>query len=223
MRSETTGRTVPKTCKSWLCPDCNLWLRIGAIKLIASGAINRPTGWDAALFTFTEPARATLDLPGFYDRHKRTIKRLQRRGWIGDYCTAVEFQTRGALHAHVVAHVPLDLVPVLRPWTSEKRDRSQYRWHFNELVPMVRDLGWGKVCDAAAADGFNDLGRYAAKSLAGYATKEAHRKFKAAGAKRVRPIRYSHTWVPEKLRELQRGDKADPGPFVDITDYGPCR
>lgn len=223
MRSLSTGRTVPKTCKSWLCPDCNLWLRIGAIKKIAYGAMKRPEGWDAALFTFTEPAHATLDLEGFYRRHQRTVQRLRSRGWIGEYCTAVEFQGRGALHPHIVAHVPNELLPKLRDFTSERRNREQYRFWAGPLRELALELGWGPICDVVAAEGFGDLGRYAAKSLAGYTTKQAHQKFKAAGAKRVRPIRASARWTPERLRELQHGERADPGPFEDITQHGPCR
>jgi hypothetical protein len=222
MRSESTGRHVRKTCKSWLCPSCNVWLRAGASKRIAIGASDRPAGFDAAFLTFTEPARATLDLPGFYRRWEATRKRLRRRGWITEYALAVEFQGRGALHAHVVAWVPNELVPLLRPWRAEKRDRRQYAWWVEELRPLAVDLGWGQVVDAAAADTFTELGQYAVKSLGRYATKEAHAKFKLAGATRVRPVRFSGGFTTERLRHFQQGEHADPGPFVDVAEFGPC-
>jgi hypothetical protein len=223
MRSVSTGKVVPKTCKSWLCPHCNVWLREGARKLIVSGMQTRPPGTDLALFTFTEPAHATLDLAGFKRRHDDTIRALRRRGWLVEYCTAVEFQKRGALHPHVIAHVPVDVLERMPEHGQAKRDRAQYRWHFNELVPLARSLGWGPMVDARAAVASNDLAMYALKNLAGYATKEAYTKFKAAGARRVRPLRTSRSWASEKLREAQRGEKATDGPWEDVTAHGPCR
>jgi len=217
MRSESTGRCVPKTCKSWLCPWCNVWLREGARKLLVSGMQTRPEGYDLALFTFTEPAAATLDLEGLRQRHKATIKRLRRRGWVAAYCTTVERQKRGALHPHIIAHVPREICDRMWEHGDQRRTREQWRWHFNELVPMARELGWGPVCDARAAAVSNELARYAIKSLANYATKEAWAQLKGAGVKRIRPVRASRTWAPANLREFQRGDQAsDVGPWVDI-------
>lgn len=217
MRSTSTGAVVPKTCKSWLCSECNVWLRQGALKAIVDGMLRCPDGHGLGLFTFTEPAEATLDLSGFYDRHQRTVQRLRRRNWIAGYATAVEFQDRGALHPHMICHVPLELVPKLRPDDADKRSRAQYGWWWNELRPLAVDLGWGKVCDAVALKGLNDVAGYALKSLAGYATKEAHAKFKAAGAERVRPIRFSRGWSPKGLRDWQRGEEAGEGPWEDVT------
>jgi hypothetical protein len=223
MRSASTGRVVPKTCKSWLCPNCNVWLREGARRAIAFGMFHRPAGYDLGFFTFTEPAQATLDLPAFYSRMQKTVQRLRYRGWIGEYATSVEFQDRGALHPHVIAHVPLELVPKLRPFGAEKRNREQYGWWVKELRPMAVDLGWGAVADAVAVATMTETSHYVTKSLAGYATKEAHRKFKAAGARRVRPVRFSKGWHGRHLRDYQRGDKAtDNGPWEDISTMGPC-
>jgi hypothetical protein len=224
MRSESSGRVVPKTCKSWLCSACNVWLRQGALKAIVDGMVERPDGYGLGLFTFTEPPTATLDLSAFYDRHRRTVQALRRRAWIGEYATAVEFQKRGALHPHLIAHVPLELLPKLRQDGHEKRNRQQYAWWWNELRPMAVGLGWGKVVDAVAVDGLNEVAGYAMKSLAGYATKEAHAKFKDVGAKRVRPVRFSRGWSVKSLREWQRGDKAiDNGPWEDVTMIGTCQ
>lgn len=223
MRSLSTGRVVPKTCKSWLCPYCNVWLREGARKLIVSGMLTRPAGFDLALFTFTEPADWSLDLPAFHARHKATVKRMRRRGWIGEYCTAVEFQKRGALHPHLIAHVPVDVLELLPEHGQERRSSAQWRFHFRELVPMARELGWGEVCDARAALASNELAKYALKNLAGYATKEAYAQFKAAGAQRVRPLRASRRWASERLRAFQRGEEASDGPWEDVSNYGPCR
>lgn len=218
MRSEVTGRIVPKTCKSWLCPTCNVFLRAGAVKMLMSGMLERPEGHDVALLTFTEPSQATLDLPGFLKRHQKTIQRLQNHYGIPGYCTAVEFQKRGALHPHIAVYWPHELSHLLPDQGQDKRSRDQYRFHFRELVPMAQDLGWGKVCDGRAAVVREDLARYAVKQLAGYATKEAYRKFKEAGAQRIRPLRSSRSWSDKRLRQWQRGEKADPGPWVDVTN-----
>lgn len=222
MRSKSTGEVIVKTCKSWLCSSCNLWLRIGAQVRIVKGAIDRPDGQSVGFFTFTEPARATLDLPGLYRRWEATKHRLRRRGWLSEYALAVELQKRGALHVHVIGWVPDELAGRLRPWNASKRDRVQYRWHFGELVPMARDLGWGSMVDAAAAENFAELGSYAAKSLAGYTTKDAHRHLKRAGAKRVRPVRFSHGWTEQGLRAFQRGATVKQGPWEDVSLNGPC-
>jgi len=223
MLSESTGRVVPKTCKSWLCSSCNVWLRQGAFKAIVAGMVDRPAGFGLGMFTFTEPPTATLDLSAFYARHQATVQRLRRRGWIGEYATAVEFQQRGALHPHLIAHVPHELLPKLRQDGHDKRNREQYGWWWNELRPMAVDLGWGKVVDAVAVEGMNEVAGYAMKSLAGYATKEAHAKFKTVGAKRVRPIRFSRAWSATSLREWQRGSEASEGPWVDVTTMGTCQ
>lgn len=213
---------MPKTCKSWLCPDCNVWLREGARKLIAVGAARAPEGWCPAMLTFTEPAAATLDLEGFYRRHQRTVQRLRSRGWLGEYATAVELQRRGALHPHVIGHVPVELVGKLRRSGQVKRDREQYRWWWNELRPLALELGWGPVVDAVVVEDLTGAAGYATKSLARYATKGAHRRLKEAGARRVRPIRASTGWAGGRLRSFQRGALADEGPWQDISVNGPC-
>jgi len=223
MRSTSTGQVVPKTCKSWLCSECNTWLRQGALRAIVDGMLERPAGYGLGLFTFTEPATATLDLSGFYGRSKATVKRMRRRGWIGEYAMSVEFQKRGALHPHYIAHVPLELLPKLRQDGHDKRNREQYGWWVDQLRPMAVGLGWGKVADAVAVEGLNEVAGYAMKSLAGYATKEAHAKFKEVGAKRVRPVRFSRSWSSRSLREWQRGDEASEGPWEDVTTMGTCQ
>jgi len=223
MRSKSTGRVVEKTCKSWLCGSCNTWLREGALRAIVDGMVERPSGYGLGLFTFTEPATATLDLSGFYGRMQRTMQGLRYRGWVTEYATAVEFQKRGALHPHVIAHVPLELLPKLRQDGHDKRNKQQYGWWVNELRPLARKVGWGPVCDAVAVEGLNEVAGYAMKSLAGYATKEAHAKFKEVGAKRVRPVRFSRSWSSKSLREWQRGDEAGEGPWEDVTTMGTCQ
>lgn len=222
MRSLSTGAVVPKTCKSWLCPDCNVWLRKGALRALVEGMVERPEGYGLGLFTFTEPPAATLDLRGFYERHQKTVQRLRYRRWIGEYATAVEFQKRGALHPHIVAHVPLELLPKLRRDGHEKRDRTQYGWWWDELRPLAVDLGWGKVVDAVQVAGLNEVASYAMKSLAGYATKEAHAKFKTVGARRIRPVRFSRRWSHQSLRDWQRGESAGAGPWEEVSTIGPC-
>jgi hypothetical protein len=222
MRSQKTGLVVPKTCRSYLCSECSEWLRAGAARAISRGAKDgRPEGWDAVFLTFTEPSEATLDVPAFGKRQAATLKRLQRRGWIGQSATVVEFQRRGALHAHVVAHAPAELCSQL----EDRRSRSSYRFRMHELRPMLVDLGWGPVCDAVAVGGFGEVGAYCSKALGSYLSKQAQRAFKDLGAERIRPVRLSRGWYPGGLRQAQEDSKIgnpDPGPWEDVTTSGPC-
>jgi hypothetical protein len=217
MRSETTGRIVPKTCKSWLCQVCNPWLRDVARQVLAAGALRRPSGFEPAFLTFTEPPDATLDLPAYAARCERTVKRLRRQWGVGAYAYTTEMQKRGALHPHFLIHWPTDRVELLRDHGVSKRDRAQYRFHFGELVPMARELGWGPVCDAEQVSGTLEAAEYSVKSLGRYATKQAYTQLKQAGVKRVRPIRHSHSWPASFGAYLQGKEATDPGPWVDVT------
>ena len=205
-----------------MCPDCSGWLRMGAARAICRGAKDgRPPGWDATFLTFTEPATATLDVAGFSRRQEATLKRMRRRGWIGQSATVVEFQRRGALHAHVIAHSPIALCNQL----EDRRSRSSYRFRMNELRPMLVDLGWGPVCDAVAVAGFGETSNYMAKSLSSYLSKQAQRAFKDLGAERIRPVRLSRGWYPGGLMQAQKDVKIgqpDAGPWEDVSNIGPC-
>jgi len=102
---------------------------------------------------------------------------------------------------------------------QEKRNRAQWRFHFNELVPMVSDHGWGRMADwRRVNDGEEqEAAHYAVKALAHYATKQAVRSFKTAGAQRIRPLRASRNWAEGKgLRHFQKGDSTDEGPWLDV-------
>jgi hypothetical protein len=221
MVSLSSGRVVPKTCKSWLCSDCSKWLRAAAQTYLVAGCASTDRDTHALTFlTLTDTASARMDLPAMAARWKATQKALQRRGWLsGGYAQAIEFQKRGALHPHVLMRAPREVAQLLPRRGEQKRDRSAWRLHFRELVPLVRELGWGPVCDWRQVDGqVLDVAGYAAKSLAGYATKEAHARFKAAGARRVRPLRASRDWVQGMtLADFQQGAGADPGPWQDVT------
>lgn len=221
MVSDATGKVVPKTCKSWLCQGCSKWLRAAAQTYLVHGIAETDRDRHGLTFlTLTDTAAGTLDLPGLAKRWKATQLALERRGWLeGGYAQAVEFQARGALHPHVLLRTPKEAAEVLPAGRQTKRDRVAWRLHFHELVPMVRELGWGPVCDWRQVDGqVLDVASYAAKSLAGYATKEAHARFKAAGARRVRPLRASRDWTQGKtFADFQRGADADPGPWRDVT------
>lgn len=218
-----SGRLVPKTCKSWICPTCNVFLRAGVKRFVDAGARRCPEGFSLGFWTFTQPPVAKLDVPAFASLTAATVKRLRRRGLMTGYCSVAEFQTRGALHLHLLTWTPDELVSVLRPWNEKRRDKRQYGWHFGELVPLARDLGWGPMVDAAAAD-LRGIADYSSKSLAGYATKGAHHQFKEAGAKRIRPVNHSTSpeWAPGGMRAYLRGDLASTGTFVPIEVAGPC-
>lgn len=218
MRSDSSGRVVAKTCKSWLCPTCNTWLREGARGFLMEGARWTMQPDALTLLTLTDQPTPQLDLPALALRMKVTVRAFRREGLMSEYGGGLEFQNRGALHPHLLVRTPGDVACKLRSQGQRKRDRSQYRFHFGHLVPMVRELGWGRVCDWQAIGDEDGATSYVAKSLARYATKQAYRRFKDAGAHRIRPIRSSTGWVPGKtMRDFQHGEGCDRGPWRDVT------
>jgi len=190
--------------------------------LIIEGAQRVPPTHTLALLTFTEGAFATLDVPALSVRFKETIKRLRRRFDVGEYAAAVEFQDRGAMHPHTVVWWPRETAHLLRPALARKRNRDQYRWHFNEMVPFAQELGWGQMVDAEAIEHVGRTAHYATKSLASYVTKEASARFKQKGATRVRPFRKSPGWHPKTLSELRRPDKPEPGRWEVVQAMRGC-
>lgn len=230
MRSDATGAITPARCNSHLCPHCSALFQMAARHAIEVGmtraAVKRRE--EAVVFlTLTEPARAQLDLPGLRARWKATKKRLGRAWGLTEYALVVEFQGRGALHPHVFGVV----APAVAADLRDRKARSSYRRRMHELRPLAESLGWGQMVDAITPDlgEARAMGQYGAKALSGYATKEAARKFKEAGAERVRPIRLSRDWYPggltaatEEVRswikpELAEGSGvADPGPWRRI-------
>jgi hypothetical protein len=220
MVSLSSGRVVPKTCKKWTCPDCSQWLRGAAREyLIAGCAATDHAAYSLTLLTLTDTAAGELDLPGLHRQWKATQKRLSRSFGTAGYGQAIELQRRLALHPHVILRTPRDVAQLLPAWKQERRTRDQWQLHFKQLVPMVRELGWGQMVDWRRIDGpLSEVSGYAVKSLAGYATKQAHAAFKAAGAKRIRPIRASRDWTPGATFEtFKTGARADPGPWQDVT------
>lgn len=214
MRSDSTGHVVPKLCKSYLCETCAGWLRVAALKLLWMGVVHHLERDDLrpVMFTFTEPADARLDLDSFRARHAATVKRLRRAGLLTEYVTVVEFQRRGALHPHIVGASPPDVWARLRDRSSS----SSYRLRMHELRPLATSLGWGPMVDAVGAEA--SVGGYVTKSLGSYLTKQARREFKRIGARRVRPVRPSYGWLPGGLSGQLQGEKADPGPWIDVTE-----
>lgn len=127
-----------------------------------------------------------------------------RRNWgAGEYAVTREFQDRGALHPHLCLEVSDQVADDL----ADRKSRASYRRRMHELKPMAVRHGWGQMVDAVTIDGVTDMqkvARYAAKSVAGYATKEAAEKFKRAGARHVRPISLSYGWYPDGLAGARR-------------------
>lgn len=153
--------------------------------------------------TFTDTSRGDLDLPGLSKKWQATVKRLRRDWGAGEYALTREFQARGALHPHVAIAVSDQVADDL----ADRKSRASYRRRMHELRPMAIDLGWGSMVDAVTVAGVGEMtkvARYAAKSVAGYATKEAAEKFKRAGAKKVRPISLSYGWYPGGLAGARR-------------------
>lgn len=148
--------------------------------------------------TFTDTAKGQMDLPELRRRWEATKHRLRRDWGATDYLVSIEFQERGALHPHVCIEVDAQVAQDL----TDRKSRSSYRRRMHELRPMAESLGWGQMVDAVTIDtlgGREEIGRYAAKDLSGYATKEAKERFKRAGARHVRPVRLSYGWVPGGL------------------------
>lgn len=200
MRHSETGQILPARCNSHLCPACSPLHQMTARVAFESGLLPRLVEGSSAVLwlTLTDTSTGELDLPGLRERWNATVKRLRRMWGAGQYALAVEFQARGALHPHVCVEVPEQVAGDLRDRTS----RSSYRRRMHELRPMAESLGWGQMVDAVAIAEWRDgqrVARYAAKSVAGYATKEAAERFKRAGAKKVRPVRLSRGWVPGGL------------------------
>jgi hypothetical protein len=218
MVSLSTGRLVPKTCKKWTCPDCSSWLRNAAQRYLIAGCVETAPEHALTLLTLTDTAAGALDLGGLHRQWVATHKRLTRKWGVAGYGTAVEFQARGALHPHVILRTPTEVAERLPAARQERRTAAQWRMHFKELVPMVADLGWGKICDWRQVSDLVGASEYAVKSLAGYATKGAAVKFKEAGARRVRPIRATRDWTAGRTFEtFKQGEKADAGPWQDVT------
>lgn len=196
MRHSETGVIVPARCNSHLCPDCSPLHQMTARRAFEKGLLQRlgDSSFESVIFlTLTDTARGELDLPGLSRKWQATRKTLTRMWGAGDYAMCVEFQGRGALHPHVCVEVGGAVARDLRDHSS----RASYRRRMHELRPAAEMHGWGQVVGAETV-GRMDSGRvakYAAKSVAGYATKEAKELFKRAGAKHVRPVRLSYGWI----------------------------
>lgn len=212
MRHSGTGQILPARCNSQLCPACSPLHQMTAREAVEWGLTRRYVdhGEDRVVWlTLTDTARGSMDLPELSNRWRATVKRLRRIWGAIDYLVSIEFQDRGALHPHACIEVGPDVAGDL----TDRRSRSSFRRRMHELRPMAESLGWGQMVDAQTIDtlsGREEIGRYAAKSLSGYATKAAKESFKRAGAKHVRPIRLSYGWVPGGLgaareRVLGRG------------------
>jgi hypothetical protein len=169
---------------------------------IEQGVINR---WvdrrrsSIVFVTLTDRAEGQLDLPSAAKKWQATIKRLRRSWGAREYAKATEFQRRGAVHPHVFLEVDDQVADDL----VDRDSRASYRRRMHELRPLATSLGWGQMVDAVTIrDDVAEIeraARYGAKSVAGYATKEAAQHFKEAGARRVRPISLSYRWVPGGL------------------------
>jgi hypothetical protein len=206
MRHSETGEIIPARCNSHLCPACSPLHQMTARSAIEKGLVRSliRTESDTVVFlTLTDTAAGQLDLRTASQKWQGTIKSLRRKWGAGQYAKVTEFQARGAVHPHVFLEVDRQVADDLR----DRSSRASYSRRMHELRPMAEGLGWGQMVDAVTIDTLADrerLGQYGAKSIAGYATKEAAEQFKAAGAKRVRPISLSYGWVPGGLAAIRR-------------------
>lgn len=202
MYHTVTGEIRPARCNSHLCPNCSPLHQMTARHAIESGLVRRfldHKGDAPVVFlTLTDTARGSLTYRGLRGQWDKTRKRLQRTWGAGDYALVAELQARGALHPHVCLEVAPEVARDLR----DRSTRASYRRRMHELRPMAVDLGWGSMVDAVTIDAVEDrerIARYAAKSVAGYATKESKELLKRKGAKKVRPLRLSRGWYPGGL------------------------
>lgn len=201
-----TGEIRPARCNSHLCPECSPLHQMTARQAIEQGLVRRlhEHHEDRVLWlTLTDTARGDLDLPGLRRKWQAMYQRLQRLWGADEYAVSVEFQVRGALHPHAC----IGVAPEVARDLEDRKSRSSYRRRMHELRPMAVHLGWGQMVDAVTIDTLQERGkvsRYAAKSVAGYATKEAAARFREAGARNVRPIRLSRGWIPGGLAAARR-------------------
>lgn len=201
MRHTQTGQIVPARCNSHLCPACSPLHQMTARHAIESGLVRRYAEHldDRVLWvTLTDTSTGTMDLAGLA-RQWKAMRQWMRRSWgATEYALSREFQDRGALHPHVCVQVD----PGVARDLVDRKSRASYRRRMHELRPAAERIGFGQMVDAVTIDtlsGRQEIARYAAKSVAGYATKEAAEKFKRAGAKKVRPISLSYGWIPGGL------------------------
>lgn len=206
MRHLETGVIVPARCNSHLCPACSPLHQMTARVAIERGLVKRFAERDCrdrVLFlTLTDKARAELSLPKLTKRWYRLLYRLEKEWGAGEYARVAEFQARGALHPHVFLEVHDQVADDLRDRGSE----ASYFRRMEQLRPWAINAGFGQMVDAVTVRTVDDrerVARYAAKSVAGYATKEAAERFKRAGAKRVRPIALSRGWVSGGLEAVR--------------------
>lgn len=212
MRHSETGQILPARCNSHLCPECSPLHQMTARHALEIGMVRRciERGRDCVVWlTLTDTSRGDLDLHKLTKQWASTVKWLRRNWGAGEYALTREFQDRGALHPHVCIEVSDEVADDL----MDRRSRASYVRRMHELRPMAEANGWGQMVDAVTVDGISDMqkvARYAAKSVAGYATKEAAEKFKRAGARRVRPISLSYGWYPDGLAGARRQVLAQP-------------
>ena len=212
MKHSVTGQILPARCNSHLCPECSPLHQMTARHAFEIGMVRRciERRRDCVVWlTLTDTSRGALDLPRLTKQWSATLKWLRRQWGAGEFALSREFQDRGALHPHVCLEVSDQVADDL----MQRGSRASYVRRMHELRPMAESYGWGQMVDAVTVAGLGDMqkvARYAAKSVAGYATKEAAEKFKRAGARKVRPISLSYGWYPDGLAGARRAVLCQP-------------
>jgi hypothetical protein len=206
-------------CGSRTCRTCAPRLYAGTRLAIAHGADHPPAGFATALLTITQDPRSRVGFDGFQKRWGNTREGLREREWISGFANVVEPHKSGVLHAHVTCWVP--------EWLADELDRDAQQkllrntWRGKELIPVLRELGWGQVADMRrVTSGAEAVGDYLAKSLEAYLTKST------ITGKRLRPVNLSRSpaWYPGGLTGAQRdaqvaaaGGTPDPGPWSTLV------
>lgn len=221
--SASTGQIVPLKCRTWRCPRCANRLRACAATTIREG-VNAPEfeGRRWVFITLTDTAdRNLLTLADLGKQWNRTNGALRRELGMRSYAMAVEQQTRGALHPHVLASVTHEVWQLAREPKHKtegkiRRTRLQYAWHFDRMVPLAERLGWGQMVDVEKVYAAEGAAGYMVKALAGYMSKEGA-GLESFAKERLRPFRTSADW-PVRFSEVcaRRPASDDPGPWQRV-------
>lgn len=206
----------PVRCWSWRCSGCGFLKAQDARRLVALG-IERAfaDGLSLVLLTVTEPSVAR-EFRESSAALTQLMKRLQARFGGGlRWLAVVEWQTRGAVHWHVViaglAYGRVWVSPTGRRFPGHPPDRPGVRVRKDgDLRPLVERYGFGPVFNVHA---LGVLERDAAGEVASYLAKYLTKSDDMARLpKRAQPVRCSRgrtAWMPGVTLTSLRHERRD--------------
>lgn len=193
----------PVRCWSWRCEGCGFLKAKDATRLARLGITDAlAAGLPLVFLTLTEPAVAR-PFGASSKALTSLMKRLQARtGGELRWMAVAEWQTRGAVHWHVVV---AGLV-YTSPWTSEKgriypghsREQVGHRVRKEaDLRPIVERYGFGAVFNIHAVGvAPDDTAEEIASYLSKYLTKGGDMARLPKGSQPVRTSRCGNQWSP---------------------------